>query len=333
MRRSSACGWGLGVAAAVVLGCGSSEPPAAPTGARMVDEVPAAEEAPTATDENRPPRMEWVELRPARPRAGEPVRAVARASDPEGDPVRFRYHWRVNGRPVAGAGEELSLRNVRRGDRIAVEVTASDGRAESDPMRREARIGNRAPHVSRVWLEPRGEVHAGMKLTAVAEAADPDGDPLAFEYQWTVNGRAVDSSGNVFETDSLRRGDRIQVRALASDGSDTSEPGESALFTLTNAPPRIVSKPAGVDAGGVFRYRVSAEDPDGDRPLRFHLVRAPEGMEIDPLGEVSWQPTAEQEGRHPVEIVVEDPHGARIAQRFELIIGGGDEAAPAAPQP
>jgi hypothetical protein len=97
---------------------------------------------------------------------------------------------------------------------------------------------------------------------------------------------------------------------------------------VDNGAPRIVSQPQGPDADGVFRYQVLAEDPEGDRGLRFRLAKAPPGMTISSVGgSLEWRPGVGETGVFPVEIVVQDSGGASTVQRFELTL----EPPPAAP--
>jgi hypothetical protein len=105
---------------------------------------------------------------------------------------------------------------------------------------------------------------------------------------------------------------------------------ESAVVRVANAAPEIVSRPEMAWVNGTFRYQVEARDPDGDRSLRFRLLEAPTGMRLDPvLGELSWKPTPEQAGSHVVDLAVEDPQGASVAQRFELTVRASEVEVPA----
>jgi hypothetical protein len=281
---------------------------------------------------NEAPAIQSVGFQPARPGAGQLLRAVVEASDPDGDPLRFEYRWRVNGRELAQGGEKVTLSGTRKGDAVRVAVTASDGREKSAPFEASVRIANRAPHLASLRVEPVNQVGAGEEITASAEASDPDGDPLSFYYTWTVNGAQAGGNGPVFSTRGLGRGDKVRVRVVASDGQDSSRAIRSPEIAVGNGVPIIVSEAGPPDPDGVFRYRVRAEDPDGDPGLRFSLITAPEGMTVTPeRGEVRWLPRPDQTGRHPVEIRVEDIHGASATQRFELHVGAaGLEAAPPA---
>jgi hypothetical protein len=169
-------------------------------------------------------------------------------------------------------------------------------------------------------------------VVATVAARDPDGDPLEFRYEWSVNDRPLPEEGDTLRTDRLRRGDAIRVRVVASDGTDESVPIPSGVVHVGNAHPEILSGPSGVSSDGSFRYAVQARDPDGDRNLRFELRKGPEGMKVNRIdGEVTWQATAKQAGAHAVEIVVEDSEGAQTVQAFELVVRVEDPQPAAAP--
>jgi hypothetical protein len=186
-----------------------------------------------------------------------------------------------------------------------------------------------------VLLDPQGTVRPGDELLASPEGYDPDQDPLHFEYAWLVNGSETEQRGRRFSTRGLDRGDTVRVRALASDGSDTSRAAESREITMGNSPPLITEIPNAQSDEGLFRYAFEAEDLDGDRNLRFRLGKAPEGMRIDPiLGVATWRPKPSQAGVHPVEVIVQDAHGDASALRFEITVTatGSEEPPPAAPR-
>src|SRR5262249_7722989 len=135
-------------------------------------------------------------------------------------------------------------------------------------------------------------------------------------------------------TEGLEPGDEIRVEVVASDGEAESDAAWSGVLKVGNAAPEIVSQPAGVAPGQPFRYTVQARDRERDRNLRVQLRKGPDGMSINPvLGEVTWQPRPDQAGTHVVEIAVEDSHGARTVQTFQLSVAPSETVAavPAAP--
>ncbi len=319
------------VMALAALGCGGDEEPVA----SVAPMAPAASKA--ERPGNRAPVIERVAFEPEEPGALESVRAVVKASDPEGDPVSLGFAWQVNGHTIDQGGPVVTLPQTRKGDVISVRVTASDGSLESLPQEASTRVRNRAPRLGGMRIEPAGGIHTGVPVTVRPSAEDADGDAVEFEYRWSVNGRSLDEQGPVLDTSGLRRGDVLRVEVTATDGSDESETLASPDITIANASPVIVSKPAGSGPDGVFRYLVFAVDADNDR-LRFVLGSAPDGMTFAACsGEIEWTPRPDQEGVHPIEVVVEDLRGGRGSQTFELTIGvtetGGIEGQPAAPAP
>lgn len=68
-----------------------------------------------------------------------------------------------------------------------------------------------------------------------------------------------------------------------------------------NQPPKIRSQPhTQATTGQHWYYQIEASDPDPDDILRFQLVQAPQGMQIDrEMGEVSWWVDDAWQGNHP----------------------------------
>jgi len=319
----------VALAGGLALACGRDEPTVA------AGDAPAGAITPLGGQphaQNAPPRVERVALEPDRPYPGQPVQALVSASDPDGDSVRFRYVWRINGVQLPDGGDRIDLRDALKGDEIEVEVIPSDGRSEGAAYAAATRVANRPPRILGLALESPPDAEPGRDLVASPRADDPDGDELEFRYEWRVNGETLDdATGPALPTGGLRRGDRVEAVAVASDGEDESEPHASPPVTLGNSPPQIVSEADWKEVGGVFHYRVEARDPDGDRSLRYRLLKAPPAMQIDPLlGEIRWKPGRADAGTHPVEVEVDDLRGGRSVQTFELTIRV-EEPAPAEP--
>lgn len=312
-RRLASRIGGCAAAAALLAACGGETPQ--PSGRPM-----GAPARAKASGENAAPRIQHVALDPREPHAGDDVVARVQAQDADGDPIELQYVWTLDGRRVNERGASLRVPDgTRKGVPIAVEVVAHDGRQGSEPARAETRIGNRPPALLGVHVEPYQGAKVGSELVAVAQARDADDDRIEFSYAWRVNGRPTAATGERFSTAELKRGDVVQVRVVASDGTADTPPLDSAPLTLGNAAPAITSTPGGVSADGGFAYAVQVSDPDGDRNLRFRLEQGPEGARVDPvLGEVTWLAGREHVGRHAFEVVVEDGHGGEARQRFEV---------------
>jgi hypothetical protein len=194
-------------------------------------------------------------------------------------------------------------------------------------------VGNTAPLVQAFYLAPDGEIPPGQEVTAAPQALDPDGDPLEYEFAWLLNGQRVrGAEGASFDTSKLKRGDRLQAHVRVSDGEAWSPVAESMTLTLANRAPRFAALPPIEATNGAFHADLQAEDPDGDRSLRFRLLSGPEGMTVDPVsGRVSWRPGADAVGSHTVEVAVGDSFGAESAMRFELNVAGGAPEPQASP--
>ena len=83
-----------------------------------------------------------------------------------------------------------------------------------------------------------------------------------------------------------------------------------------NQAPVITSTPI-VEAviGQPYEYLIRANDPDGD-PLTFNLNQAPEGMEVDDSGKITWNPT--EIGEFAFEVAVSDGRGGVDIQVLNL---------------
>jgi hypothetical protein len=315
---------GLALALVLAAGCGGEE--AEPQQRSMVQERPAARG--TEDGGGRPPSIQRVTLDPRVPSVDDAITAVVEASDPDGDEITLSYEWTVNGRP-AGSGESLRAGSAKRGDRIAVSVVASDGSSASAPRNASAQISTGTLQVTRIDFEPKTPV-AGDVLTVIPDAVSPGDDPVEFEYHWLVNDQFVAERSSRFATADygVKRGDRIAVDVVASDGDTSSDTLRSNVLVLANAAPKIKGIPTPEIDAGAYRYQFEAEDADGDRSLRFSLGKAPAGMTIDPMsGVMTWKPGSEQAGDQLIEVNVRDGEGAESGIRFTVAVSFPDAPA------
>jgi len=316
MARHGWIDW-LGVLGAVALlggGCGGDDPVATSSDA-------SADGEGVEWVENTIPVIDSVRLDPDSPAPGGAVTARVRAGDEDGDPLELGYAWRINGRAVRASGETLALESAMKGDTVSVTVTASDGWDESDSVQATTLVGNTPPVVQAVAFDPLGTIHRGQRVTARPVAIDADGDELEYEYTWWVNDSELPGGGDVLDTSRLKRGDEVRIEVVATDGYSRSNRLRSDPIRVENSPPKIVSAPRNSGDASAYRYQVEADDPDGDRRLRFRLEEGPPGMTIDPItGALTWTPSPSAAGSHPVEVVVDDLQGGEASQRFTVEI-------------
>jgi len=317
----------LGLAAA--CGCSGGDEPAVP---------PAADPLPTAvapTPANRPPELLELHFEPDTPVPGQRISARAKASDADGDAVRLVYSWRLDGEETRRGESGFDIPQEAKGSYLEVTVVAHDGSVESDPRTLGAEVRNQPPKMVDLLIEPASGVTVTSEIVASPRASDADGDPIEFEYTWLVNDRRVQVFGATLGHKHFSRGDSVEVEVRASDGQSESEPIRAPVIQIENSVPVVTSSPEGFDDSGRFRYTPVVEDADGDRRLRFSLLQAPEGMQIDWLrGTLSWAPNADQTGQHEIEIAVDDSAGGVATQVFVLEVElEKTETSPAAPAP
>ena len=196
---------------------------------------------------NSAPVMISATIAPTSPDTDDVLTATGVAQDPDGDPLTYSFQWIKGGLDIPGATSatlDLGVNgNGDHGDRIAVRVTASDGRTTSAPLTSAAvTVVNTAPAMISATIAPTSPDTDDV-LTATPAAQDLDGDPLTFSYQWTKGG--IDIPGAMGATLDLGvggngdHGDQIAVRVTASDGSATSGPLTSAAVTVVNTTPAV----------------------------------------------------------------------------------------------
>lgn len=315
-------------------GCGREDPAAQPA-AQTPESHPGTDEDVTAPPGNTAPAVLAVAFEPERPITGDNLRAIVDASDADGDALWFEYQWRIGDEVIPDSLPRILLRDRPRDTEIELRVIARDGKASSAPFFSQLRIANAEPSLGRIQLSPKGDLVAGIPIEVFPTGTDPDGDPLEFRYAWSVNGVRRNDKGARFETQRLKRGDRVAVAVSASDGKATSEAITLPELIVANAPPRITSVPDPQFGTSESFYRVEAEDPDGPDALHYALDDAPEGMTIDAYtGEIHWTPAQDQVGQYEVAVVVSDLQGARSRQSIRVTVRDpqAEPAPPAADQ-
>ena len=171
--------------------------------------------------------------------------ATAVASDPDNDPLSYRFVWKVNGvvrRTSASVNQSDSFDlglpgNGDHGDAVAVDLVASDGALESAVATAGATIVNSAPTVA-VSLNTTTP-STKMVLVATVVGTDPDLDGLTYVYTWKLNGvvkRTVTTTSTTDRYDITlkgngKKGDMVTVTITASDGTLTS-PAASLSATI-----------------------------------------------------------------------------------------------------
>lgn len=166
---------------------------------------------------------------PLQLRAGDELRLQAKASDPDGDPLQFK--WRVE-EPVevdiqAGEAGAATARMPRVKDAVTlhINVTANDSRGGVATARSYAvLLGNRAPVVE---LPSELRVGAGETVQIQAVGRDADGDALSYSWRALSQDSAAYTLSKTDQAEAeveLAEGvETLRLAVAVSDGLDTTE--------------------------------------------------------------------------------------------------------------
>ncbi len=186
----------------------------------------------------------------------------AQASDPDGEPVTLVWSG-----CASGSGSTVSCPIVAPGT-VTAEVTVSDGRGGSATASTSAAgYANRAPTVT--LSGPAGCV-VPCTVTVSASAADPDNDPLAYEWSGCATGSGQSAACTASAAVSAT------ATVAVSDGQGAATTASHIIaFVAANRPPVVSSvtaaQPTCYPRPGTpctISVTVSASDPDGD-PLSY----------------------------------------------------------------
>lgn len=184
---------------------------------------------------NQPPFIRAMQVDPApRVRGGAEVRVVADAHDPDGDEVELHYTWYVNDDEVENDRPVFSTASLKRGDNVRVAVVASDGRAESPPMRSPLLVVENG--LPRIVSQPEPPGPDGIfRYQVVVEDPEHDGG-LRFSLAKAPSGMRVQAIRGLVEW--IPRPDQAGVHPVEIVVQDSTGGEARQSFELTiDAPP------------------------------------------------------------------------------------------------
>ena len=161
----------------------------------------------------------------------------------------------------------------------------------------------------------------GANLQYSVMASDLDNDVLQWSLEEPPEGMSINEESGVIDwVPDVRQLGTHSVSLLVSDpyGATAFETFDIEV-SCENASPSIHSTPVTNAAEQqVYRYELSARDPEGD-PLSYVLTDRPDGMTVDnAASEITWVPRIGAAGIHHVEVVVRDSHGNLGRQMFDI---------------
>lgn len=235
--------------------------------------------------------------------------------------ITFRYRWYVNGALVPGeTSTHLSTESLKRGDLVVAEVTPVHGRTfgvvyKTSP----ARVDNSLPSVDRVGLPQH--ILVGDTIQVEFGVKDLDNDEVRSRFRWWKNQDMIaETDEPVLETPGFVRGDSIRIAVIPRDGIGEGKEFISAPVVVENSFPHFTSNPALIVEDGVYRYQVSAVDPDGDL-ITFELGHTHPGISLNKMtGQLHWSIPSGLTGTHRIKIVAKDDQGGQASQEFDLTL-------------
>lgn len=341
MNRVIVFGLGMALVSFLSAGCSESESTKVETTSRPMLSVfeddpdsPGTKAERSDFADSELPAIVGAAFEPDPPLGGERLRVVPSV---EGGVTSIRFDWRLNGVAFGNNAAEIELPTISKGDEITLRMIPLRGVIQGKPFEISQHAKNQRPIITALDIErvQTAGVDSGgaERWRAVVGVGDPDQEAVEIEYRWFVNGLESDEEGDTISLDGMTRGDTIAVHVRATDGRRFSPQAKSGEIVIGNVPPEIVSIPPPLGHRGSFRYVVRASDRDSGDRLEFALRKAPEGMRVsDSDGIVTWQPDAEQAGRHEIEVVVSDGNGGEAVQTFVLSLVATSSEAPAAPR-
>ena len=148
-----------------------------------------------ATIADSPPKIEALSFQDAHVQRGQDIVLQPRATDPDGDPVSFHYRWVLNGEDLLNDSPRLAGDRFAKGDRISIQVTPDDGE-EKGPVFQGAPFT--VPDGPPRFVTKPPKQFKGWQYSYTAQAADPDGDVLAYALATAPKGMTIDAhSGKV----------------------------------------------------------------------------------------------------------------------------------------
>ena len=235
---------------------------------------------------NSPPPAPVIAIRPNGARRVDGLSVnVVQGADADSDPITHRYLWTRDGQKVDVPPDQSAIPRgmPRKGQKWAVEVIASDGEADSPRARAEITVADTPPGPVGITLCD-GPVPAGTVPEAkiVRPSVDADGDAVAYRYDWAVDGRAIQGTGQSrFPGTPPRKHAVVRVSVTPFDG-ELAGPPTGAECVIRNTPPTtpaVALEPAEPSAvsGVTVSLRKPSTDLDAD-PVSYRYTWTRNGV-------------------------------------------------------
>jgi hypothetical protein len=202
----------------------------------------------TVVASNNPPTASNVQISPASPTSSDDISLTYTFSDQDSGDTESgtTIQWSLNGAHQSQFDGlmTISSTSLLKGDSWQVSVTPSDGEDVGAPVNSNTiTVLNSLPSISSATISPPNPTVDDDLTASISGEADNDGDSLAFEYRWYLNGALQDGLDDLTIVPSLatRADDVWEVEVRAHDGEGHSPWVRSSTIsvigdTSNNAP-------------------------------------------------------------------------------------------------
>jgi len=257
---------------------------------------------------NHPPVITALTAMPASPqRVGQSISLTAKASDPEDDPLQYRFiirdstsgqvqfdtrytsrsvwTWSTTGYMAGNYQAEVWVRDGKHSD-----VSSSDAKKS---MAYKLTAANLPPQINVLFSDRPDPQYSGSWVKWTAIASDPEGDSLQYKFYLrgpSTNGFWMDQTGWsknnrwIWRTDSFDVG-YSQILVAVRDGSHSGTSGaddyDIAEYSIINInlPPTITGLVSNLNSpqpiGATVWWEASASDPEGDLVFFRYWIKGP----------------------------------------------------------
>jgi len=169
--------------------------------------------------------------------------------------------------------------------------------------------------------EPPSVANVGELYRYTPQAVDGDGDAITISLLDVPYGMQMFDGETITWVPTSQQVTKHTIVIDANDGRGgvtTQEFSIDVRGVNANQAPQITSVAGQViEIGTQYEYIVIATDNNGDS-LSYQLLSAPEGMQINAAGKVTWLPT--EAGFYSVKIRVEDGRGGYAEQSYDIAV-------------
>lgn len=214
-----------------------------------------------------------VMISPNAPRTGDSLLAAWQTppSDIDGDPLSFSFLWEKNGGATTFSENTVPAATIRGPETWRVRARAVE---TNDPSQvgpeaiAEVQVGRLPPTAPVVAITPSpAKVGQALQASILADAMDPNGEPLTYVYGWTRNGSPAFITGPTVPSSGVMPHDTWIVSVHARNTA-LAGPAAQASTTVANRFPSpgvaTLGTPPFTAESKITAQTSSATDPDGD---------------------------------------------------------------------